>query len=124
LRTINQLELLDRGYVELDDEIIGYRRSGKCLKELGERDVLKQRTEIGFVFQNFNLFPHLTVIDNVIEAPLSAQKRKRQEVEAQGYELLALVGLEDKAQVYPRQLSGGQQQRAAIARALATNPKI
>lgn len=124
LRTINQLELLDRGYVELDDEIIGYRRSGKRLKELGERDVLKQRTEIGFVFQNFNLFPHLTVIDNVIEAPLSAQKRKRQEVEAQGYELLALVGLEDKAQVYPRQLSGGQQQRAAIARALATNPKI
>ena len=83
-----------------------------------------QRTRIGFVFQNFNLFPHLTALENVVEAPISAQKRPRGEVEAEARELLARVGLSDKADAYPRQLSGGQQQRVAIARALAVKPAV
>ncbi|MFF3646411.1 amino acid ABC transporter ATP-binding protein [Streptomyces sp. NPDC002564] len=124
LRTINHLEKVDAGWVSVDGALVGYRRSGDKLYELREREVLKQRTRIGFVFQNFNLFPHLTVLENVVEAPVSALKRPRAAAEASARELLARVGLDDKAGAYPRQLSGGQQQRVAIARALALEPKL
>jgi polar amino acid transport system ATP-binding protein len=125
LRAINHLEKVDRGSISVDGDLIGYRkRPDGALQELKEKDVLVQRTRIGFVFQNFNLFPHLTALENVIEAPISAQKRPRAEVEAEARELLARVGLSDKADAYPRQLSGGQQQRVAIARALAVKPAV
>jgi polar amino acid transport system ATP-binding protein len=124
LRSINHLETVDRGYVALDGELVGYRRRGDVLHELKERDLLRQRTRFGFVFQSFNLFPHLTALENVVEAPVSAQGRNRREVEAEARELLARVGLADKAGAHPRQLSGGQQQRVAIARALAMKPAV
>ncbi|WP_214105928.1 amino acid ABC transporter ATP-binding protein [Acrocarpospora catenulata] len=124
LRTINHLEKIQTGTVEVDGELLGYRRSGDRLHELPEREVLRQRTSIGFVFQNFNLFPHLTVRENVSEAPRSAQRRPRAEVDALVDRLLDRVGLADKADAYPRTLSGGQQQRVAIARALALEPKV
>ncbi|MFJ4922766.1 amino acid ABC transporter ATP-binding protein [Streptomyces sp. NPDC088725] len=124
LRSINHLEKLNRGYVSIDGELIGYRRSGDKLHELKEREVLKQRTHIGFVFQNFNLFPHLTVLENIIEAPVAALRRPRKAVVEQAGQLLERVGLGEKAGAYPRQLSGGQQQRVAIARALALEPKV
>jgi polar amino acid transport system ATP-binding protein len=119
LRTINHLEKVDRGHVRIDGELIGYRQDGNPLHELPEREVLKQRANIGFVFQTFNLFPHLTVLENVVEAI-----RKRPEARQRASELLAKVGLADKEKAYPRQLSGGQQQRVAIARALALDPKL
>ncbi|WP_009474897.1 amino acid ABC transporter ATP-binding protein [Rhodococcus sp. JVH1] len=124
LRTLNHLEKVDRGTIRIDGDLIGYRRKGSKLHELRERDILKQRSRIGFVFQNFNLFPHLTVLENVIEAPVSAQGRDRAEVEAEAIALLERVGVGDKAHEYPRQLSGGQQQRVAIARALALRPAV
>ncbi|MFJ6986935.1 MULTISPECIES: amino acid ABC transporter ATP-binding protein [unclassified Streptomyces] len=124
LRTINHLEKVDRGVISVDGALIGYRRSGDRLYELPEREVLRQRTRIGFVFQNFNLFPHLTVLDNVVEAPISALKRPRREAEENARRLLDRVGLADKAAAYPKHLSGGQQQRVAIARALALEPKL
>ncbi|MER7835983.1 amino acid ABC transporter ATP-binding protein [Streptomyces sp. NPDC096040] len=124
LRTINHLEKVDQGVISVDGTRIGYRRSGDRLYELPEREVLKQRTRIGFVFQNFHLFPHLTVVENVIEAPVAALKRPRAEAVASARRLLERVGLADKADAYPRQLSGGQQQRVAIARALALEPKL
>ncbi|MFE5582999.1 amino acid ABC transporter ATP-binding protein [Kitasatospora sp. NPDC056531] len=124
LRAINHLEKLDRGYVAIDGELIGYRRSGDRLYELKEREVLRQRTGIGFVFQNFNLFPHLTVLENLVEAPIAALGRPRAEARSTALALLERVGLADKAAAYPRQLSGGQQQRVAIARALALEPKV
>ncbi|MFD9737148.1 amino acid ABC transporter ATP-binding protein [Umezawaea sp. NPDC059074] len=124
LRTINHLEKVDQGYVSIDGDLLGYRRVGDRLHELKEREILKQRTHIGFVFQNFNLFPHLTALENVAEAPLSAQRRSKKEVHADAVRLLARVGLSDKENAYPRQLSGGQQQRVAIARALALDPKL
>jgi polar amino acid transport system ATP-binding protein len=124
LRTVNHLEKVDRGWISIDGELIGYRRSGDRLHELKEKEVLKQRTHIGFVFQDFNLFPHLTVLENLVEAPVAALGRPRREAEAQAERLLARVGLADKAAAYPRQLSGGQQQRVAIARALALEPKV
>ncbi|RZS89923.1 polar amino acid transport system ATP-binding protein [Motilibacter rhizosphaerae] len=124
LRTINGLERLDEGWVSVGGELIGVRREGDRLRELTERALLRQRARIGFVFQSFNLFPHLTVLDNVVEAPVSAQRRKRAEVEPEALELLAQVGLADRAGAYPRQLSGGQQQRVAIARALALRPEL
>jgi polar amino acid transport system ATP-binding protein len=124
LRSINHLEKVDRGFIALDGELVGYRRKGDKLHELREKDLLRQRTRFGFVFQSFNLFPHLTVLDNVMEAPVSAQGRRRSEVEAEARELLARVGLADRAGAYPRQLSGGQQQRVAIARALAMRPAV
>ena len=114
LRTINHLEKVDRGYITIDGELIGYRRRGGKLHELKEREILKQRRDIGFVFQNFNLFPHLTAMENVAEVAALADARH----------FLERVGLADKADAYPRQLSGGQQQRVAIARALATRPKV
>ncbi|WP_113701885.1 amino acid ABC transporter ATP-binding protein [Nonomuraea lactucae] len=124
LRTINHLEKVDRGSVRVDGHLLGYRQVGDRLLELPEREVLRQRTQIGFVFQAFNLFPHLTVQQNVMEAPLSAQRRPRGEVEPLAERLLARVGLADKAGAYPRTLSGGQQQRVVIARALALEPKL
>ncbi|MEU3840014.1 amino acid ABC transporter ATP-binding protein [Streptomyces sp. NPDC028635] len=124
LRTINHLEKVDRGAISVDGALVGYRRSGDRLHELPEREILKQRTRIGFVFQNFNLFPHLTVLENVTEAPVAALRRPRQEAEETALRLLDRVGLADKAGAYPRQLSGGQQQRVAIARALALEPRL
>ncbi|MFE5944150.1 amino acid ABC transporter ATP-binding protein [Streptomyces sp. NPDC056480] len=124
LRTINHLEKVDSGTVSVDGTLVGYRRSGNKLYELRERDILKQRTRIGFVFQNFHLFPHLTVLENIVEAPVSALKRPRKEAEAAARTLLERVGLADKAEAYPKQLSGGQQQRVAIARALALEPGL
>ncbi|AII08954.1 amino acid ABC transporter ATP-binding protein (PAAT family) [Rhodococcus wratislaviensis] len=124
LRTLNHLEKVDRGTIRIDGDLIGYRRKGNKLHELREREILKQRSRIGFVFQNFNLFPHLTVLENVIEAPVSAQGRDRAEVEAEAIALLERVGVGEKAHEYPRQLSGGQQQRVAIARALALRPAV
>ncbi|CCW14066.1 amino acid ABC transporter ATP-binding protein [Rhodococcus aetherivorans] len=124
LRTLNHLEKVDRGTVRIDGELVGYRRRGNKLHELRERDILRQRSRIGFVFQNFNLFPHLTVLENVIEAPISAQRRDRAEVETLARELLDRVGVGDKIHDYPKQLSGGQQQRVAIARALALRPAV
>ncbi|TDO50458.1 polar amino acid transport system ATP-binding protein [Kribbella sp. VKM Ac-2571] len=124
LRSINHLEKVDRGLIRIDGELIGYRRRGDKLHELRERDILRQRSQVGFVFQNFNLFGHLTALQNVVEAPVSAQRRKRSEVEPFARELLERVGVGEKADAYPRQLSGGQQQRVAIARALALKPKV
>ncbi|SCD91644.1 amino acid ABC transporter ATP-binding protein, PAAT family [Streptomyces sp. DvalAA-43] len=124
LRTINHLEKVDRGWISVDGTLIGYRRDGDKLYELREREVLRQRTRIGFVFQNFNLFPHLTVVENIIEAPVAALGRPKKEALATAERLLARVGLADKAEAYPKQLSGGQQQRVAIARALALEPKL
>ncbi|MFJ3727964.1 amino acid ABC transporter ATP-binding protein [Streptomyces sp. NPDC090045] len=124
LRTINHLEKVNRGWISVDGDLIGYRNSRGKLYELKEREVLRQRTRIGFVFQNFNLFPHLTVLDNLVEAPVSVLRRPRQEAEGTARRLLERVGLSDKAGAYPLQLSGGQQQRVAIARALALEPKV
>ncbi|MBH5338626.1 amino acid ABC transporter ATP-binding protein [Streptomyces pactum] len=124
LRTINHLEKVNRGWISIDGELIGYRRHRDKLYELKEREILRQRTHIGFVFQDFNLFPHLTVLENLIEAPVAALRRPRKEAVATAGRLLERVGLSDKAGAYPRQLSGGQQQRVAIARALALEPKV
>jgi len=124
LRTINHLEKLDGGHITIDGKLVGYEVRGDRLHELREKDILKQRTEIGMVFQNFNLFPHLTALENVAEAPVVAQGRSKEEAQRRGLELLDRVGLKDRAGAYPRQLSGGQQQRVAIARALALDPKI
>jgi len=124
LRTINHLERVDEGFITIDGELIGYRQDKDTLYELKEKDILARRTEVGMVFQNFNLFPHLTVLQNVIEAPIAVRGVPRAEAEAQAHELLARVGLSDKVHAYPRQLSGGQQQRVAIARAVALKPKV
>jgi len=124
LRTINHLEKVDGGHITIDGQLVGYEVRGDRLHELREKDILKQRTEIGMVFQNFNLFPHLTALENVAEAPVVAQGRSKAEARRRGLELLDRVGLKDRADAYPRQLSGGQQQRVAIGRALALDPKI
>jgi len=124
LRSINHLERVDGGFIAIDGELIGYRQDGDTLYELKEADILRRRVDVGMVFQNFNLFPHLSVLDNLIEAPQSVRGTPRAEAEALARELLARVGLAHKADAYPRQLSGGQQQRVAIARALALKPKV
>ncbi|GAB2526340.1 amino acid ABC transporter ATP-binding protein [Nocardia heshunensis] len=124
LRTINHLEQVDGGTVRVGGELVGYRRKGDKLYELHEREILRQRARIGFVFQNFNLFPHLTVRENVALAPVATQRRSKAAVNAEALDLLARVGLADKADEYPSRLSGGQQQRVAIARALALRPEV
>ncbi|MFC9959232.1 amino acid ABC transporter ATP-binding protein [Streptomyces nigra] len=124
LRVINHLEKPEIGHVSLNGEPIGVRRHGTRLKELGERAILAQRGRIGFVFQNFNLFPHLTVLDNVAAAPVATRRLAKPAALELARDLLARVGLADKAGAYPRQLSGGQQQRVAIARALALRPGV
>jgi polar amino acid transport system permease protein len=124
LRSINHLEPVSDGFIAIDGELIGYRQDAGTLYELGEKDILKRRVDVGMVFQNFNLFPHLTVLENIVEAPIVVRHLPRLEAQALALELLARVGLSDKAHAYPRQLSGGQQQRVAIARALALKPKV
>nr|WP_231895382.1 amino acid ABC transporter ATP-binding protein [Vogesella sp. LIG4] len=124
LRSVNHLERVDSGFIAIDGELIGYRQHDDALHELKEPEILRKRAEVGMVFQHFNLFPHLTVLENIIEAPQAVRGQSRQEAEALARELLTRVGLADKASAYPRQLSGGQQQRVAIARALALKPKV
>ncbi|MCX4751545.1 amino acid ABC transporter ATP-binding protein [Kitasatospora sp. NBC_01287] len=124
LRTINHLEKPDAGHVSVSGELIGVRRQGTRLKELSERAILAQRGRIGFVFQHFNLFPHLSALDNVAAAPVATGRVGRAEARELALGLLTRVGLADKADAYPRQLSGGQQQRVAIARALALRPGV
>ncbi len=122
LRCINQLERPDAGTVRLGGELIGYRERGGRLYELSEAEVARQRARIGMVFQGFNLFAHLSVLDNLTEAPRQILGRSRAAAEARGHELLAQVGLADRGGAWPHNLSGGQQQRVAIARALAMDP--
>lgn len=124
LRTINHLERADAGVVSIDGELIGYERRGHVLYELKEPAIRRRRSAVGMVFQSFNLFPHLTALENIIEAPVSVGGVPREEAIADARDLLARVGLADKADAYPRHLSGGQQQRVAIARALALRPKV
>ncbi|MFC4949202.1 amino acid ABC transporter ATP-binding protein [Pseudonocardia sp. GCM10023141] len=124
LRSINHLERLDSGHVSINGEPIGVRHHGTRLKELSERAILAQRSRIGFVFQSFNLFPHLSALDNVAAAPVATGRSSRSEARAHARTLLSRVGLADKTDAYPRQLSGGQQQRVAIARALALRPGV
>jgi polar amino acid transport system ATP-binding protein len=124
LRCINHLERLDSGRIYVDGELVGYREKNGRLVEDSEREVARKRAAIGMVFQRFNLFPHLSALGNVIEAPRQVKKMPRKEAQEMGRELLYKVGLADKLSVYPSQLSGGQQQRVAIARALAMQPKL
>jgi polar amino acid transport system ATP-binding protein len=124
LRCINHLEKIDAGKLWVDGELVGYRQRGDKLYELRDHEVARKRQEIGMVFQRFNLFPHMTAVQNVAEAPLRVKGESRSEVQERARELLASVGLADKVDAYPRELSGGQQQRVAIARALAMRPKL
>jgi polar amino acid transport system ATP-binding protein len=124
LRCINHLEKIDCGRLSVDGELVGYREGGDKLYELRDREVCRKRSEIGMVFQRFNLFPHMTALENVIEAPMRVKKDSRAVAVARARKLLERVGLADKVDVYPNQLSGGQQQRVAIARALAMEPKL
>jgi polar amino acid transport system ATP-binding protein len=124
LRCINHLEQVNAGRLYVDGELIGYRDKGTKLHEMSPRDAAKQRRDIGMVFQHFNLFPHRTALENIIEAPMHVKGVKKNQAVERGRDLLNQVGLSDKAEAYPAQLSGGQQQRVAIARALAMNPKL
>lgn len=124
LRCINHLENVSAGRLYVDGELIGYRERGNKLYEMSPRDAAKQRREIGMVFQHFNLFPHRTALDNVIEAPVHVKGMAKTAATERARDLLKQVGLSDKADAYPAQLSGGQQQRVAIARALAMDPKL
>jgi polar amino acid transport system ATP-binding protein len=124
LRCINHLEKINSGRLSVDGELVGYRESGGKLHELRENEVARKRAEIGMVFQHFNLFPHMTALENVALAPVRVLKVSRGESRTRAEELLARVGLSDKLDTYPVALSGGQQQRVAIARALAMQPKL
>jgi polar amino acid transport system ATP-binding protein len=124
LRCINHLEQVDAGRLSVDGELVGYRQVGDKLHEMRDREVATKRAEIGMVFQRFNLFPHMTVMQNIVEAPIRVRREKHAEVVGRARNLLDMVGLRDKDDVYPNQLSGGQQQRVAIARALAMRPKL
>ncbi|MDN5681299.1 MAG: amino acid ABC transporter ATP-binding protein, partial [Ewingella sp.] len=124
LRCINHLEDIDRGAIMVGGEQIGYELRGEKLHKLSEKAIARQRRDIGMVFQQFNLYPHMTVLQNIVEAPIGVHKESRQDAEKYARELLQKVGLSDKADAYPRHLSGGQQQRVAIARALAVKPKL
>jgi len=124
LRCINHLEKINAGRLSVDGELVGYRQVGDKLHELREAEVARKRAEIGMVFQHFNLFPHMTVRENVTCAPVRVKGIAREQARATAQELLARVGLADKLDSYPAQLSGGQQQRVAIARALAMEPKL
>ncbi|MGH2852008.1 MAG: amino acid ABC transporter ATP-binding protein [Solirubrobacteraceae bacterium] len=124
LRTINHLEKINRGRLWVDGELVGYRERGDKLHELRDSEVAKHRTEIGMVFQRFNLFPHKTALENVTEAPRIVRGLSKTAAVAEATPLLERVGLGDKLASYPAQLSGGQQQRVAIARALAMKPKL
>ncbi|GFK18711.1 ATP-binding protein [Corynebacterium glutamicum] len=124
LRCVNHLEKVNAGRLYVDGDLIGYRERDGVLYEISEKDAAKQRSDIGMVFQNFNLFPHRTVIENIIEAPIHVKKQPESKARARAMELLEQVGLAHKADAYPVQLSGGQQQRVAIARAVAMEPKL
>ena len=124
LRCINHLEKINAGRLYVDGELVGYRQKGDKLYELKDSEVALQRRDIGMVFQRFNLFPHMTALENVIEAPIQVKGVSKAKARERARELLDRVGLADKAGNYPSQLSGGQQQRVAIARALAMDPKL
>jgi polar amino acid transport system ATP-binding protein len=124
LRSINHLEHPDGGFVEVGGEIVGYRHHDGRLRELGRRSLIRQRARVGMVFQQFNLFPHLTVLDNLIEAPIAVRGVAKKQAAASARELLDRVGLAGREGSFPGQLSGGQQQRVAIARALAMEPEL
>ena len=124
LRCINHLEKIDGGRLTVDGELIGYRQHGDKIYELKPSEAANQRKDIGMVFQRFNLFGHLTVLENIIEAPTRVKRQSKAQATARALELLERVGLAEKAKAYPASLSGGQQQRVAIARALAMDPKL
>jgi polar amino acid transport system ATP-binding protein len=124
LRCLNHLESIDKGAIEIGGEQIGYKVSGGRLVKLSDRAIAVQRRSIGMVFQQFNLYPHMTALENIIEAPVGVHGVPREAAIAYARELLARVGLSDKQDAYPRQMSGGQQQRVAIARALAIRPRL
>jgi len=124
LRCVNHLEKIDSGRIEVNGHLIGYRERNGKLVEDSEKRIARQRAEIGIVFQRFNLFPHMTALENVIEAPIRVRGVSKQQAIAGAEALLDRVGLSEKRDVYPGKLSGGQQQRVAIARALAMNPTL
>jgi polar amino acid transport system ATP-binding protein len=124
LRCINHLEKINAGRIWVDGDLIGYRQVGDKLHELRDSEIVTARAKIGMVFQHFNLFPHMTALGNVIEAPIRVRGVGKRQAEAEGRGLLERVGLADKVDEYPARLSGGQQQRVAIARALAMKPKL
>jgi polar amino acid transport system ATP-binding protein len=124
LRCINHLEKVTAGKLYVDGELVGYRQHGDKVYELRDREVCRKRAEIGMVFQRFNLFPHMTALENVCEAPIRVKRESKNAVRERAEKLLDRVGLAEKMRNYPNQLSGGQQQRVAIARALAMQPKL
>jgi polar amino acid transport system ATP-binding protein len=124
LRCINQLETIDGGRIWVDGDLMGFDDRGGTLHHLTDKQVAAQRRDIGMVFQRFNLFPHMTALQNVMEAPIQVKGGRKSHVKERALELLGSVGLGDKCTAYPAQLSGGQQQRVAIARALAMEPKL
>ena len=124
LRCLNHLESINGGRIYVNGELMGYREVGNGLHEMKPSEIAKQRLGIGMVFQRFNLFPHMTALQNIIEAPIGVAGMKPDEARKLGLDLLKQVGLSDKADMYPNMLSGGQQQRVAIARALAMKPKL
>ena len=124
LRCINQLESIDRGAIWVDGELAGFQQRGEALYPLDDREIAIQRLKAGMVFQRFNLFAHMTVLQNLIEGPVTVQRKARATAVTRARELLARVGLADREQHYPSELSGGQQQRVAIARALAMDPRL
>ncbi|MFI9389055.1 amino acid ABC transporter ATP-binding protein [Kutzneria sp. NPDC052558] len=124
LRCVNHLEKPDAGFVEVGGDVIGYRYARHRLHELRARSITRQRARIGMVFQQFNLFPHLTVLENIVEGPVATGQLSKKDAGGRARELLERVGLGGREQAYPRQLSGGQQQRVAIARALAMQPRL
>jgi polar amino acid transport system ATP-binding protein len=124
LRCINHLEKIDAGRLWVDGRLVGYRQAGDKLYELRDAEICHDRAQIGMVFQSFNLFGHMTALENVVEAPIHVKKVPKEAAVRNGTELLRRVGLAEKLDSYPAQLSGGQQQRVAIARALAMSPKL